>query len=51
MNALNRPLKILIIDNHVELVKQIEARLSCEEDFDVCMVAPLERSNRKPDRL
>ncbi len=43
MNALNRPLKILIIDNHVELVKQIEARLSREEDFDVCMVAPLER--------
>ena len=34
-------LRILIIDNHAELVKQIETRLSYEEDFDVCMVAPL----------
>ena len=36
-------LKILIIDNHAELVKQIEARLSMEPDFEVCQVAPLER--------
>lgn len=35
--------KILIIDNHAELVKQIEIRLSSEPDFEVCMVAPLER--------
>jgi DNA-binding NarL/FixJ family response regulator len=31
----------LIIDNHAELVKQIETRLSYEEDFKICMVAPL----------
>lgn len=37
----NRPLQILIIDNHAELVKQIETSLSYEEDFKVCMVAPL----------
>ena len=37
------PLKILIIDNHAELVKQIEARLMREADFHVCMVAPLEK--------
>ncbi|MEJ2757037.1 MAG: hypothetical protein P8046_01020 [Anaerolineales bacterium] len=36
-----RPLQILIIDNHAELVKQIETRLSYEEDLEVCMVAPL----------
>ena len=36
-------LKILIIDNHAELVKQIEARLSMEEDFEVCKVAPLDK--------
>jgi DNA-binding NarL/FixJ family response regulator len=34
-------LKILIVDNHAELVKQIEARLSMEEDFEICMVSPL----------
>jgi len=38
-----KPLKILIIDNHAELVKQIEARLSIEEDFEVCKVASLEK--------
>ena len=36
-------LKILIVDNHAELVKQIEARLSMEPDFEVCKVAPLDR--------
>ena len=36
-------LKILIVDNHAELVKQIKARLSMEEDFEVCKVAPLDR--------
>jgi DNA-binding NarL/FixJ family response regulator len=35
--------KILIIDNHAELVKQIEIRLSSEPDFEVCMVASLDR--------
>jgi DNA-binding NarL/FixJ family response regulator len=35
-------LKILIIDNHAGLVKQIETRLSYEDDFEVCMVAPLD---------
>ena len=38
-----KPLKILIIDNHAELVKQIEARLSREDDFEVCKVAPLSK--------
>lgn len=36
-------LKILIVDNHAELVKQIEARLSMEPDFEVCKVAPLDK--------
>ncbi|MCB2179592.1 response regulator [bacterium] len=38
-----KPLQILIIDNHAELVKQIETRLSYEEDLKVCMVAPLKQ--------
>jgi len=49
-------LRILIIDNHAELVKQIQARLSYEDDFDVCMVAPLNQLKEsllycKPDLL
>ncbi|MBN2044411.1 MAG: response regulator transcription factor [Anaerolineales bacterium] len=43
MENKKKPLKILIVDNHAELVKQIEARLSREDDFHVCMVAPLEK--------
>lgn len=39
-NPSNR-LRLLIIDNHAELVKQLETRLSYEEDFEVCKVAPL----------
>ena len=46
MNEMKKPLKILIIDNHAELVKQIEARLSREDDFEVCMVAPLEKMTK-----
>ena len=43
MEIEKKPLKILIIDNHAGLVKQIEARLSLEADFHVCLVAPLEK--------
>jgi len=43
MDTQKERLRILIIDNHAELVKQIETRLSYEDDFDVCMVAPLSR--------
>lgn len=43
MNDEKKPLKILLIDNHAELVKQIEARLKREDDFEVCKVAPLEK--------
>ncbi len=43
MDTSTGKLKILIIDNHAELVKQIKARLSMEEDFEVCKVAPLDK--------
>ena len=43
METEKRKIKILIIDNHAELVKQIEARLKMEDDFEVCMVAPLDK--------
>lgn len=51
-----KSLQILIIDNHAELVKQIETRLSYEEDLNVCMVAPLNQLTEgllacKPDLL
>lgn len=51
-----KPLQILIVDNHAELVKQIETRLSYEEDMEVCMVAPLSQLSEgllacKPDLL
>jgi len=49
-------LRILIVDNHAELVKQIETRLSYEEDFEVCMVSTLNQLTEslltcKPDLL
>lgn len=49
-------LQILIIDNHAELAKQIETRLSYEDDFEICMVAPLDQLTEsilacKPDML
>lgn len=49
-------LQILIIDNHAELAKQIETRLSYEEDFEVCKVARLDDLTEsildcKPDLL
>jgi DNA-binding NarL/FixJ family response regulator len=34
-------LRILVVDNHTEVLKQIETRLSYEEDFEVCGGAPL----------
>lgn len=48
--------RILIVDNHAELVKQIQTRLSYEADFEVCMVAPLSKLKEsllvcKPDLL
>lgn len=55
-DTVNKPLQILIVDNHAELVKQIETRLSYEEDMEVCMVAPLSQLTEgllacKPDLL
>lgn len=49
-------LQILIIDNHAELAKQIETRLSYEDDFHVCKVARLDDLTEsildcKPDLL
>ncbi|NIW44448.1 MAG: response regulator [candidate division Zixibacteria bacterium] len=49
-------LRILIVDNHAELVKQIETRLSYENDFEVCLVSPLDQLAEslrvcKPDLL
>ena len=49
-------LRILLIDNHAALAKQIETRLSYEDDFEVCMVAPLDKLTEslmicKPDLL
>ncbi len=41
IDQMKKPLQILIIDNHAELVKQIETRLSYEEDLNICKVAPL----------
>jgi len=43
MEEAKEKLKILIADNHAELVKQIEARLLMEDDFEVCKVAPLDK--------
>ena len=48
--------RILIVDNHAEVVKQVQTRLSFEEDFEVCMVAPLSQLTEsildcKPDLL
>lgn len=53
---MDKPLQILIIDNHAELVKQIETRLSYEEDLHICKVAPLSQLTEgllecKPDIL
>ena len=42
MDNETKKLKILIVDNHVEVVTQIKARLSMEKDFEVCKVACLD---------
>lgn len=34
-------LRILVVDNHTEVLKQIETRLSYEKDFEVCGGASL----------
>lgn len=34
-------LRILVVDNHIEVLKQIETRLSYEKDFEVCGGASL----------
>ncbi len=52
----SKKLRILIVDNHAEVLKQIATRLSYEEDFEVCMVAPLAKLTEsviacKPDVL
>lgn len=41
INEDKKQLRILIVDNHAELVRQIETRLSYEPDFEICKVAPL----------
>ncbi|HKJ26016.1 MAG TPA: hypothetical protein VJ965_00135, partial [Anaerolineales bacterium] len=49
-------LQLLIIDNHAELARQIETRLSYEPDFEICRVARLDELTEsildcKPDLL
>jgi DNA-binding NarL/FixJ family response regulator len=49
-------LRILVVDNHTEVLKQIETRLSYEEDFEVCAGASLSEMTRcvmdcRPDVL
>lgn len=49
-------LQILIIDNHAELARQIETRLSYEPDFEICKVGCLDDLTEsildcKPDLL
>ncbi len=36
-----KQMKILLVDDHPEVLKQIETRLSYEDDFKVCKVASL----------
>jgi DNA-binding NarL/FixJ family response regulator len=36
-----KQIKILLVDDHPEVLKQVETRLSYERDFDVCKVASL----------
>jgi DNA-binding NarL/FixJ family response regulator len=55
VNTENR-LRILVIDNHAEVLKQIETRLSYEQDFKVCAGAPISDLSRcvmdcRPDVL
>jgi DNA-binding NarL/FixJ family response regulator len=49
-------LRILVVDNHTEVLKQIETRLSYEKDFEVCVGASLSEMTRcvmecRPDVL
>ena len=49
-------LRILVVDNHTEVLKQIETRLSYEKDFEVCGGASLSELTRcvmecRPDVL
>jgi DNA-binding NarL/FixJ family response regulator len=49
-------LRILVIDNHTEVLKQIETRLSYEQDFLVCAGASISEMTRcvmdcRPDVL
>ena len=36
-------IKILLVDDHPEVLKQVETRLSYEKEFEVCMVASLSK--------
>jgi DNA-binding NarL/FixJ family response regulator len=50
------PLRILVIDNHTEVLKQIETRLAYESDFQVCAGASIAELSRcvmdcRPDVL
>jgi DNA-binding NarL/FixJ family response regulator len=50
------PLRILVIDNHLEVLKQIETRLAYEPDFVVCAGASISELSRcvmdcRPDVL
>ncbi len=37
-----KKIQILLVDDHPEVLKQVETRLSYEDDFKVCKVASLE---------
>ena len=49
-------IRILVIDDHTEVLKQVRTRLSYEEDFLVCLIAPVSKITEslmksKPDIL
>lgn len=49
-------IRILVIDDHTEVLQQVRTRLSYEEDFVVCLIAPVSKITEslmrsKPDIL
>jgi DNA-binding NarL/FixJ family response regulator len=49
-------IRILVVDDHTEVLKQVRTRLSYEEDFLVCLIAPVSKITEslmksKPDIL
>ena len=49
-------IRILVVDDHTEVLKRVRTRLSYEEDFLVCLIAPVSKITEslmksKPDIL